>query len=68
MDVKLVVENSLEGGMAGPTVQWEDVMDSEPEGDKWPGVNRVRIDDRTDWGRGNLSFSESPESKNSQPP
>jgi len=69
VDVIPVAENSLEGGMAGPTVHWEeDAADSGLEGDGWPGVNRVKIDDRTDWGRGNLSFSESPESKNSQPP
>jgi len=64
--VKPAVENSLEGGMADPVVHWEDAADSGVEGDGW--VMRVKIDDRTDRGRGNLSLSESPESKNSQPP
>jgi len=61
-----VVRNSLEAGTAGPTVQWEDEMDPGLKGDD--RVERVKVDDCTDWGRGNLSFSGSPESKNSHPP
>ena len=38
--------NSLEAGMAGPTVQWEDKTDPGLEGDE--RVERVKIDDRTD--------------------
>jgi len=63
---ELAVRNSLEAGTAGPTVQWEDEMDPGLKGDE--RVERVKVDDCTDWGRGNLSFSGSPESKNSHPP
>jgi len=43
---KSVVRNSLEAGIEGPTVQWEDVVDSGLGGDE--RVERVRIDDRAD--------------------
>lgn len=46
MDVEPVVKNSLEGGMAGPMVHWEDEMDPGLEGDE--RAKRVKIDDRTD--------------------
>jgi len=46
VDGKSVVRNSLEGGMAGPTVQWEDEIDPGLEGDR--RAERVKIDDRTD--------------------
>lgn len=46
MDGKSVVRNSLEAGMAGPTVQWEDERDAGLSGDE--RVERVNIDDRTD--------------------
>jgi len=46
VDVKSVVRNSLEGGMAGPMVHWEEEMDPGLEGDE--RVKRVKIDDRTD--------------------
>ena len=61
-----VVRNSLEAGITGPTVQWEDEMDPGLKGDE--RVEREKVDDCTDWGRGNLSCSGSPESKNSHPP
>ena len=66
MEGESIVRNSLEAGTAGPTVQWEDEMDPGLNGDE--RVERAKVDDCTDWGRGNLSFSGSPESKNSHPP
>jgi len=43
---KPVARNSLDAGMAGPSVQWEDEMDPGLEGDE--RVERAKIDDRTD--------------------
>ena len=68
MGGRSVVSNSPEEDAEGPTVQWEDEMEPELGGVWGEGIDRANIDDRTDWGRGNLSFSGSPESKNSQPP
>lgn len=46
MDGDSVIRNSLEAGMAGPMVQWEDEGDPGLEGDE--RVVRAKIDDRTD--------------------
>jgi hypothetical protein len=46
VDGKPPARNSLEAGMAGPVVHWEDEMDPGLEGDV--RVARVKIDDRTD--------------------
>jgi len=43
VDGDSIVRNSLEAGMAGPMVQWEDEVDPGLVGDE-----RARIDDRTD--------------------
>ena len=46
MDGGSVARYSLEAGMAGPAVQWEDEMDPGLEGaDR---AERAKIDDRTD--------------------
>lgn len=46
MDEKSAVRNSLEAGIGGAPVHWEDEMDPGLEGDE--RVERVKIDDRTD--------------------
>jgi len=43
---KSAARNSLDAGMAGPTVHWEDVIDPGLRGDGWG--ERAKIDDRTD--------------------
>lgn len=46
MQGESVTRNSLEAGMAGPTVQWEDETDPGLKGDE--RVEWAKIDDRTD--------------------
>jgi len=64
VDGKSVVRNSLEAELSSSL----HVEDSGIDGLGGQRVERVNTDDRTDWGRGSLSFSGSPVSKNSQPP
>lgn len=45
--VKSVVRNSLEGGMAGPMVHWEE-EETDPGLEGARRVERVKIDDRID--------------------
>jgi len=46
VDGELVIRSSLEAGMAGPVVQWDDEMDPGLEGDERD--ERAKIDERTD--------------------